>query len=203
MEANKNIQIRVVQQKDVQDILDIYEPFVLKSAVSFEENVPDIDEMWHRISSIVNELPYLVCEINSKVVAYVYASNHRQRGAYRWSKEVSVYVHPNFRKNKIASALYFCLFEILKVQGITNVLAGITVPHSSSIDFHEKLGFKKVAEYEAVGFKLGQWHNVGWWEMKLFHELPVPKEIIIPFPAIQNSPFIKNIFEQGKELILF
>lgn len=203
MEANKNIQIRVVQQKDIQDILEIYEPFVLKSAVSFEEEVPSLEKMWQRVALIVTELPFLVCEINKKVVAYVYASNHRQRGAYRWSKEVSVYVHPDFRKNKIASALYFCLFEILKIQGVITVLAGITLPHPSSVGFHEKLGFNKVAEYKAVGFKFGQWHNVGWWEMKLHPELFVPKEIITPFVDIQDGLFMKDIFEKGKEAILF
>ena len=197
---NKNFTIRAVKEKDVDGILEIYAPFITGSVVSFEEEVPGPELMWNRISSITADLPFLICEHQKKVTGYAYASTHRVRQAYRWSKEVSVYVHPEYRKKGIASALYTALFEMLKYQGVVNLLAGITIPNPESVRFHEKMGFRKTGEFARIGFKFDAWHNVGWWELRLFPEETKPGEII-PFPEIKHSRAAKSAVKKGEEQI--
>jgi phosphinothricin acetyltransferase len=193
--------IRCATENDVDGILAIYGPFVAETPVSFETEIPSASEMWNRISSILTELPYLVCEIDGKIAGYAYASNFRQRKSYQWSKEVSVYVAPELRGRHIATGLYFSLIEILKKLGVANLLAGITVPNPASINFHESLGFRKCGEYTKVGYKLGVWHSVGWWELRLIPENISPQSLI-SFSEIKDYNFVKNTFSEGERLIV-
>ncbi len=179
--------IRPVRTEDAASILAIYAPYILETPVTFEETVPDIKEMVSRIENLRNDLPFLVCEIDGQIAGYAYASNHRNRSAYRWTKELSVYVHPLFRRKNIGKALYSCIIELLKYQGVKSVLAGITVPNPESTGFHENFGFIKAAEFHATGYKLGQWHNVGWWEMDLNPGMKSPCLQLIPFSAISEN----------------
>jgi L-amino acid N-acyltransferase YncA len=191
--------IRFATIADAPGILEIYAPFVF-TPVTFEETVPDVDEIASRIEAVSAKLPYLVCEIGSKTAGYAYAYDFRTRSAYRWIKELSVYVHPGFRRRNIATALYTCLIELLKCQGMTSVLACITVPNPESVNFHENFGFRKVGEFRANGYKLGQWHDVGWWELDLNpgrldpcrEPLPVHE---LPFPVRDE------IFRNGEQMI--
>jgi phosphinothricin acetyltransferase len=157
-------------------MLDIYRPFVEHTAVSFETELPSVEEFEKRLHKIQAEAPWLVCLADDKVAGYAYASGHRERAAYRWNREVSVYVHPDFRRKKIAHALYAELFRIIRLQGFTNALAGIALPNEASVGFHESFGFVKSAEFHRVGYKMGRWHDVGWWEMPLGQNHP-PGEI--------------------------
>jgi len=166
--------IRFATREDAPGILEIYAPFVTGSAVTFEEEVPVAEEIAARINQISEKLPYLVCEIEGQTAGFAYAFDFRTRSAYRWIKELSVYVHPGFRRKNIARALYSCLIDLLKLQGITSVLACITLPNQESVGFHEKIGFTKAGEFQANGYKLGQWHNVGWWELDLNPERSSP-----------------------------
>jgi L-amino acid N-acyltransferase YncA len=200
--VSKNVIIRTVEEKDVAPILEIYSPFVLKSATSFEVALPSEVEMWERVLGIKRDYPYIVCEIGKTTIGYAYVSNHRQREAYKWSKEISVYVHSDFRGKQIASALYSALFSVVKIQGITNLLAGITVPNPTSIQFHEKMGFRKLGEYKAVGYKLGKWHNVGWWELNLNPDLLQPNERIIPYSEIAFSDEVNKIFASAEKMVI-
>lgn len=193
--------IRCAEEKDVEGILAIYAPYVAETPVSFETEVPTPGEMWDRISSILSGLPYLACQANGQIAGYAYASNFRQRKAYQWSKEVSVYVAPGFRGKHVATGLYLSLFEILRIQGVTNLLAGITVPNKASTIFHESAGFRKCGEYTAVGYKHGLWHNVGWWELSLNPDLLPPKQLI-PFSKIYGSDVVKNAFSIGEAKII-
>lgn len=165
-------QIRLAQKADVAQMLKIYTPFVMESAVSFEETPPSEAEFWHRVETTCREAPWLVCCDRDKVAGYAYAGKHRKREAYRWTRELSVYVHPEFRKRRIATALYHSLIELLKVQGYTNALIGITLPNPASVRFHENFGFRPVGIYHKVGIKLGHFYDVGWWEMALSGQLP-------------------------------
>jgi L-amino acid N-acyltransferase YncA len=200
--VNKNVIIRTVEEDDVAAILEIYSPFVLDSATSFEVSLPSEAEMRERILGIKSDYPFIVCEIGDTLTGYAYISNHRQREAYKWSKEISAYVHPDFRGKHIASALYSALFSIAKIQGITNLLAGITIPNPASIRFHEKIGFRKLGEYTAVGYKLGGWHNVGWWELNLNPEMLPPKEKVAPFHEIASSDKIPEILATSENLVI-
>jgi len=193
--------IRPVKPEDAATILEIYAPYILETPVSFEETVPSVEEMASRIEKIRNDLPFLVCEIDGQIAGYAYASNHRNRSAYRWTKEMSVYIHPLFRRRRIGNALYSCVIEMLKYQGVKSVLAGITVPNPESTGFHEKFGFIKTAEFHATGFKLGQWHNVGWWELDLDPEMKSPSPRLIPFSVIPENIF-SEIIRNGINIIL-
>jgi L-amino acid N-acyltransferase YncA len=185
--------IRLVRPEDVTGILEIYAPYVEGSPVTFEEIVPSGEEMVARIERISRQFPYLVCEIDGKIAGYAYASDYRTRSAYRWIKELSVYIHPGFRRRKIAHALYSCLLKILKIQGVTSVLAGITVPNPESVGFHEHFGFRKAGEFHANGFKSGQWHNVGWWEMNLNPTGETPCRQVTPISEIPEK-ILSGIF---------
>ncbi len=186
------IEIRLAERKDVAGIIDIYKPYILETAVTFDEEVPSEEEMWARVQAIQKEHPYLVCIIDGQVAGYAYYSAYRSRASYRWAKEISVYIHPRFRKNKVGSALYSALFEIARAQGIFTLLAIITIPNEASIGFHEKLGFVKCAEFKNIGFKLGEWRTVGWWQCNLFDDQKKPGEIV-PLTEIMNTQVFLGI----------
>lgn len=159
--------IRLARESDAEAIQRIYAPFVLHTAVSFEIEPPSVDEMRSRMVKILARLPWLVCEWNDKVIGYAYASLHRERAAYGWSVDVTVYIHEEFRRHGVGRALYTSLFQVLRLQGFYNAYAGVTLPNPGSVGLHEAMGFEPVGIYRAVGYKLGQWRDVGWWQLAL------------------------------------
>ena len=146
---------------------------------------------------IMSELPFLVCEIDGRIAGYAYASGYRSRASYRWTKEVSVYVHPDFQRKKVALALYTSLNELVRYQGIADLLAIITMPNKSSVAFHEYLGYCKCGEFSKVGYKLNQWQNVGWFELFLQDETKAPKDRILPLSEISGLPIFQEAIRKG------
>jgi len=159
--------IRPAWLEDSEAIAAIYAPYCTDTVISFEMEAPTADEMRQRIEKITKALPWLVEERNGKVVGYAYASPHRERLAYQYSVEVSVYVEKNFHKQGIGTALYKQLFDELRVLGKYNALAGITLPNQASVGIHERLGFVRTGTYSKVGYKFQAWHDVGWWQLVL------------------------------------
>lgn len=194
--------IRPASSGDTSDILRIYAPFVEQTAVSFEEEVPGVEEMASRIETTMKEHPWLVCEYDGRIAGYAYASGHRNRSAYRWTKELSVYIDPDYKRRKIGKVLYQCVIDILDYQGICSVLAGITLPNPESVGFHEHMGFKKTAEFHSTGYKLGEWYDVGWWELTIRPGCGVPVEKPVPFPDIPREDLQKIIREATSRLFL-
>ncbi len=194
-----NPTIRLAEKRDVPGILEIYTPFILHTAVTFEETVPDEESFWGRIQGIRTELPFLVCEMENRIAGYAYASGYRSRASYRWTKEVSVYVHPDFHRKRIALALYTSLNEMVRFQGIADLLAIITLPNDSSVAFHEYVGYHKCAEFSKVGYKLNQWQNVGWFELFLQDENTAPKEHILRLDEITSLPEFHDAIQKGLE----
>jgi phosphinothricin acetyltransferase len=135
--------------------------------VTFETELPPFDEMARRIDEISQRFPYLVVDDGRSVAAFAYASAHRVRQAYQWSAEVSVYVAPELQRKGAGRRLYCALFALLRLQGIVNAYAGITLPNLPSVRLHESLGFEPIGIYRRVGYKLGAWHDVGWWSLRL------------------------------------
>ena len=176
--------IRMAEPEDVLGMLEIYSPFVKNSAVTFEVLPPPEEEFQTRVEAVLREAPWLVCMSGSTVAGYAYAGSHRKRAAYQYTRELSVYVRPDFQRRGIASGLYATLIEILNLQGYSNALIGITLPNPSSVGFHEKMGFRPVGVYHRVGVKLGQFYDVGWWEMSLSDQVP---ERILPPEAIDSG----------------
>ncbi len=159
--------IRLAQPSDVEKILAIYAPFVQHTAITFEYEVPAPQDFHDRMMQTLTFAPWLVCEVQQQIAGYAYAGKHRNRMAYQWSVELSVYVHENYYRKGIAQALYTSLIALLQLQGYYNVYAGITLPNPPSVSFHEHFGFTPVGIYRQVGFKLGAWHDVGWWKMDI------------------------------------
>jgi phosphinothricin acetyltransferase len=159
--------IRLAAGSDSAPILDIYAPFVQNTAVAFEYDVPTVEEMAQRIDKTLSRYPWVVCEVDEKVVGYAYASAYNERAAYQWSVTSSVYVDPGFQRQGIAGRLYTVLRDVLKLQGFHNVYAGITLPNQKSEGFHLAFGFAAVGTYHNAGYKLGRWHDVRWFELPI------------------------------------
>jgi L-amino acid N-acyltransferase YncA len=140
---------------------------VTDTSISFELKPPSAEEMRRRIELTLERFPWLVCERHGRVLGYAYAGAHGSRAAYRWSVDVSAYVHEGERRTGVGRALYTSLFSLLPLQGYYNAYAGITLPNPASAGLHEALGFRPVGVYRGVGYKLGAWHDVGWWHLAL------------------------------------
>jgi phosphinothricin acetyltransferase len=159
--------IRLATEDDAAQIRDIYAPICLYTPISFEEVPPDEAQIRQRIRKISARFPWLVCDRGGEVLGYVYGGTHRERAAYRWSVEVTAYVHQNYHRQGIGRALYTSLLRILILQGFYNAFAGITLPNPGSVGLHEALGFRSIGLYAAIGFKLGSWHDVAWYQLEL------------------------------------
>ena len=155
--------LRIARPEDGADIADIFAPFVANTVITFEEIPPTAADMSARIEKTLRTHPWLVVEENGKVVAYAYATQHRARASYRWSCDASVYVAETARRRGLARELYTQLFETLVKLGFSSVYAGITLPNAPSVRLHESIGFQLIGVYPRVGFKLGEWLDVGWW----------------------------------------
>jgi phosphinothricin acetyltransferase len=162
-----SVTIRLATERDARTIADIYRPSIESSATSFEIEPPTPEEMATRISSTLRHAPWLVSERGGEVLGYAYASRHHDRAAYRWSVDVSVYIREGHRRRGMGAGLYLSLFALLRLQGFYAAHAGITLPNVASVGLHESLGFRFVGTYPAVGYKLGAWHDVGWWQLPL------------------------------------
>jgi L-amino acid N-acyltransferase YncA len=173
--------LRLATAEDAAAIANIYRPIVESTAVSFETGAVGDDEMRRRIVETRPTYPWLVCDLDGVIAGYAYASRHRVRAAYQWSVDVSVYVDPSFRRRGVGRGLYTSLFAILGAQGFFNAFAGIALPNTASVALHESLGFTPIGVYRNVGFKLGAWHDVGWWQLSLrVPDAPVHPPLAMP-----------------------
>jgi phosphinothricin acetyltransferase len=157
--------IRSVSKNDARQIADIYNYYIENSTATFEESKIDASDMFNRIQKIIPELPWIVFEDEQQILGYAYATPWKERSAYRYSYEISVYVKNDTQGKGIGTKLYSDLISQLKKLGTHAIIGGITLPNDPSIKLHEKMGFKKVAEFQEVGFKFGQWLNVGYWQL--------------------------------------
>jgi phosphinothricin acetyltransferase len=172
--------IREATLADAAAIQAIYAAIVHDTVISFEIDPPTVGQIEERMRAVQARFPWLVCELDGEVAGYVYASPHHERAAYQWSANVSVYIHENQRRRGIGRALYRSLFELLRLQGIYNAYAGVTLPNPGSVGLHESLGFEPVGIYRRVGYKFGAWHDVGWWSLALRPLDAEPAEPLAP-----------------------
>jgi phosphinothricin acetyltransferase len=162
------IQIRAAELSDASALAEIYNHYVVGTVVTFEENPIDGTEMEQRIGAVrSSSLPWLVAEKDGRVVGYAYASPWKTRSAYRFSVEVTVYLAPGSAGCGIGTMLCGELLSILKERDTHAVIGGIALPNDASVALHQKFGFQKVAHFQQVGFKFGQWIDVGYWERVL------------------------------------
>lgn len=148
-------------------------PVVTSTPTSFELIPPTVEEMGQRIEQKLLTHPWVVYETQGLVVGSAYASPYRARAVYQWSVEVSVYLHERWRGQGIGRALYTSLFALLHLQSFFSVYAGITLPNPASVAL-ERMGMHPVGVYHQVGYKLGNWHDVGWWQGTIQPHLQQP-----------------------------
>jgi L-amino acid N-acyltransferase YncA len=185
--------IRLATPADAEGILEIYVPHIKNTSFTFETKIPSTDEFAVRIQTYLQNWPWLVCESGNKITGYAYGAKYRERSGYQWCVESSVYIHDDYQRKGIAYTLYTALIKILKKQGYNNVYAVINLPNEKSVAFHEKMGFEYFAIYKNVGYKLGKWKNVGWWQLNINEYIPGP-EPPIRFSEI-NKDFLEEIFK--------
>lgn len=184
------IAIRIAKETDAEEILAIYEKYIRETAITFEYDVPSIEEFRGRIRHTLERYPYLVAEKNGKIVGYAYVSPFKERAAYDWAVETSIYVNMEQKRGGIGRKLYEELETILKRQGILNVNACIAYPQvedeyltRDSVHFHEKLGYKMVGTFHQCGYKFNRWYDMVWME-KFIGEHQENQPDIIPFPEL-------------------
>jgi phosphinothricin acetyltransferase len=153
--------------RDASACLDIYEPYVRDTAVSFEEQVPTASEFLARIRETSATHPWLVIESGGAVAGYAYGAPHRSRAAYRWAADVTVYVARAHHRRGAGRLLYTELMRRLQRQELRIACAGVTLPNDASIGLHRALGFQPVGVYRRIGWKHGAWHDVSWWQLDL------------------------------------
>ena len=178
--------IRLACADDAAQVQAIYAPVVRDTAISFEVDPPDVSEMGRRIRGTLTRLPWLVCERDGEVLGFAYAARHRERAAYRWSVDVSVYIDRQARRAGVGRGLYVSLLAMLARQQFAAAHAGITLPNPASVGLHQALGFVPVGVYRAVGFKLGAWWDVGWWQRRL-GEPAVPPAPPVDLPDLPEE----------------
>jgi phosphinothricin acetyltransferase len=167
--------------RDAVACADIYEPYVTETVISLEEAPPSPEQMADRITRITERYPWLVAEVDGEVAGYAYAGQHRERAAYRWASDVTVYLSPAHFRLGIGSALYTALFDLLVFQGVYVACAGVTLPNEASVGLHESMGFLPVGVYKRVAWKFGSWHDVGWWQLQLVEpSAEAPEELGAP-----------------------
>lgn len=187
------IRIRPAKPEDAEKLLAIYAPYVEQTAITFEYEVPTVEEFRERIHNTLKKYPYLVAEQGGEPVGYAYVGPFHDRPAYDWAVETSIYVDQNKKRMGIGKKLHEALEEELRNRGFLNMNACIAYPAQedeyltrNSLRFHTHLGFRPVGSFTRCGYKFGRWYNMVWLE-KLMGEHPASPAPVRPFPEIREE----------------
>ncbi|MDO4292235.1 MAG: GNAT family N-acetyltransferase [Eubacteriales bacterium] len=190
---NTEIRIRTAGPGDAEELLQIYAPYVERTAVTFEYEVPGVLEFAARIRHTLERYPYLAAELDGRLVGYAYAGPFHERAAYDWAVETSIYVEKNRRGEGIGRQLYDALEKALLAQHILNLNACIAYPEKEdeyltrdSVRFHDRLGYRTVGEFHQCGYKFGRWYNMVWMEKHIGEHTAAPLPVV-PFAAIDSE----------------
>lgn len=170
--------IRFAAEQDAAALLEIYRPYVETTSITFETEVPTVEEFVKRIRNTLTKFPYLVLEADGAILGYAYAHPFHERAAYDWTVESSVYVRQDVRHGHIGSLLYQALMERLSAQGVCNVCAVVTVPNEPSVAFHQRMGFISAGILPNFGYKMNEWHGVEYLYRRLKPTDRAPKPLI-------------------------
>lgn len=181
---NRDIQIRVARESDAAQLQAIYAPYVERTAVSFEYEVPDVATFAGRIRRVQERYPYLVAESDRELLGYAYAGSFHTREAYSWAAEASIYLRMDCRRMGIGSALDRALESALKAMGVRRLYASIAVPDEpdehltlDSVRFHTAMGYHTVGEFHHCGWKFGRWYSTVWMEKVLASDDSAPSPL--------------------------
>ena len=188
--------IRLATVADAIQIAEIYRPIVRDTHISFERRAPDADEMAGRIQRTLEQYPWLVCDTDSRIAAYAYASAFRARPAYQWTTETTVYVHADWQRQGFSRAIYRSLLAILRRQGYCSAIGVIALPNPGSIRAHESLGFRRVGIFRNAGYKAGAWRDTGWWQLEL-RPMPALPQPPTPILRLAHEPDFGALLRSG------
>ncbi|MCF8237738.1 MAG: GNAT family N-acetyltransferase [Saprospiraceae bacterium] len=164
-----SVWIRNASPEDAGPVANIYNAYIAHSVATFELDPVSAEEMKSRIMQVQQGHPWLVAERNEEIIGYAYASAWKARAAYQHTVETTIYLDPAHLNRGTGYQLYQQLLQVLKHQGRHVAIGGIALPNPASIRLHERLGYQKVAHFKEVGYKFGQWVDVGYWELILTH----------------------------------
>lgn len=188
-----NIEIKIASPSDAEAILNIYAPYIRNTAVTFEYEVPSVEEFRKRIIHTLKRFPYLLALKGEEIIGYAYAGPLHVRAAYAWSVETSIYVKKDYKGKGTGRALYEALEYVLKKQNVINSNACIAYPEKEdqfltrdSVKFHSRLGYQKVAEFHQCAYKFGNWYNMVWME-KFLREHPKKPQAFRPFEEVRKE----------------
>jgi phosphinothricin acetyltransferase len=179
--------IRTARDDDAAAIHAIYAPSISDGVATFETELPGVEAMRERLRTRLKHYPWLVWEEAGEVLAYAYAGRFRERAAYDWIAETSIYVRADAHRRGIARKLYGVLLDVMRLQGITQAVGVITLPGTASVAMHESMGFTAAGVWRQCGYKLGQWWDVGVWQKEL-QEATNPPAAVTPFPQLPQQP---------------
>ena len=177
--------IRRAAAEDAAALLEIYQPYITDTVITFEYEVPAAEEFAARITDTLADFPYLVCERDGKTVGYAYAHHIRERAAYDWAVELSIYLAPAAQGQGVGTVLYRCLIDLLEMQHVRVLYGCDTRSRVKSRRLHEKLGFALTGVWHGSGWKFARWHDVGWFEKRLGGDGPA--QPVVPFPALDEE----------------
>lgn len=176
--------LRPATTDDSAVMADIYRYYVLNTAITFEYTAPDAVSFGKRIAEKSQMYPFLAAEADGEVIGYAYGSRFREREAYGWAAELSVYLRQDVRGGGVGRLLYSALIDLLRAQNITSVYGCVTCPNEASFRLHEALGFTVAGKFTAVGNKFGKWHDVVWFEKRLSTGAAME---VIPFNSLDRQ----------------
>jgi len=182
---NTEIAIRMANESDAEQLLGIYAPYVRETAITFEYTVPTLDEFKKRINKILTKYPFLVALQEAEILGYAYASEFKNRAAYDWAVETTIYVRQDKGQSGVGKKLYHALEVVLKKQNICNLYACIAYPNPGSIGFHEHLGYQTIGHFSKCGYKFETWYDMIWME-KIIGEHGANPKPVIPINALDQ-----------------
>lgn len=182
--AGEGLRIRPAVPEDAAALLEIYAPYVERTAVTFEYDVPSVEDFAGRVARTLERYPYLAAEAEGRILGYACAGPFKERAAYGWAVETSVYVREDERRRGIGRRLYEALERCLAAQGVLNLNACVACPEEAdeyltrdSVEFHRRLGWRLVGEFRRCGCKFGRWYNMVWMERLIGPHLPDPPPV--------------------------
>ena len=190
--------IREAVPGDAPALLDIYAPYIRDTVITFEYDVPTAEKFAARIEETAALHPYLVCERDGQIIGYAYAHRIRERAAYDWAAELSIYLAPEAHGQGVGTALYRCLIDLLEQQRLRILYGCVTLPNEKSQKLHEKLGFSLVGVWHGSGWKFDGWHDVGWFEKRLGGDGPA--QPVAAFPQLDGQK-IKECLHRYTEML--
>ncbi|MDF2858700.1 MAG: GCN5-related N-acetyltransferase [Neobacillus sp.] len=185
------ITIRMATEADATDILEIYAPYITDTAITFEYHLPSVEEFATRIHFTLAKYPFIVAEANNQIIGYAYASSFKERAAYHWAVETTIYIKQDCHGQGVGGRLYIALEKILMKQNILNLNACIAYTsvedehlNNASTYFHEHVGYQKVGHFSKCGYKFETWYDIIWMEKLIGEHSATPKSMI-PITELQ------------------